>query len=126
MEVLIGLAIRPQVLGYLLLTCELLIVHLARKRDPRWFLLLPPLFCVWANCHGSFFAGLVVLAVILFCSWFDWRAGLLAAPPRFNPSLPGTKRCGQHSLKPTGSFGSESAEISPTARLPGPTGSINT
>ena len=77
----VGLAIRPQVLGYLLLTCELLIVHLGRKRNARWFLLLPPLFCVWANCHGSFFVGLVVLAVFLFSSWFNWRAGLLVAPP---------------------------------------------
>jgi hypothetical protein len=76
----VGLAIRPQVLGYLLLTCELLIVHLGRARNARWFLLLPPLFCVWANCHGSFFVGLVVLAVFLFCSWFNWRAGLLVAP----------------------------------------------
>ena len=76
----VGLAIRPQVLGYLLLTCELVIVHLGRKRNVRWFLLLPPLFCVWANCHGSFFVGLVVLAVFLFCSWFNWRAGLLVAP----------------------------------------------
>jgi hypothetical protein len=76
----IGLAIRPQVLGYLLLTCELLIVHLGRKRNARWFLLLPPLFCVWANCHGSFFVGLVVLAVFLFCSWVTWRGGLLIAP----------------------------------------------
>jgi hypothetical protein len=77
----IGLAIRPQVLGYLLLTCELLIVHFGRKRNPRWFLLLPPLFCVWANSHGSFFVGLAVLAVFLFCSWFNWGAGLLVAPP---------------------------------------------
>ncbi len=77
----VGMAIRPQVLGYLLLTCELLIVHLGRKHNPRWFLLLPPLFWVWVNCHGSFFVGLVVLAVFLFCSWFNWRAGLLVAPP---------------------------------------------
>src|SRR5436190_474695 len=77
----VGLAIRPQVLGYLLLTCELLVVYLGRKRNARWFLLLPPLFCVWANCHGSFFVGLAVLAVFLFCSWFNWRAGSLVAPP---------------------------------------------
>jgi len=77
----VGLTIRPHVLGYLLLTCELLIVHLGRTRSRQWFLLLPPLFCVWANCHGSFFIGFVVLAVFLFCSWFNGRAGLLVAPP---------------------------------------------
>jgi hypothetical protein len=50
----VGLAVRPHVLGYLLLTCELLIIHLARTRNPRWFFALPPLFAVWVNCHGSF------------------------------------------------------------------------
>jgi len=75
----VGLAIRPQLLGYLFLTCELLIVHLARSRNRRWFLALPPLFAVWVNCHGSFFLGLIVLAVFLFCSFFELHAGLLAA-----------------------------------------------
>ncbi len=74
-----GLAIRPQILGYLLLTCELLIVHLGRSRNARWFLLLPPLFAVWVNCHGSFFLGLMVLAIFLFSSLFEFRAGSLVA-----------------------------------------------
>ncbi len=75
----IGLGIRPHILGYFLLTCELLIVHLGRSRDPRWFLALPPLFFVWVNCHGSFFLGLVILAVLLFCSYVNLSAGLLVA-----------------------------------------------
>ena len=73
----VGLAIRPHIIGYLLLTCELLIVHLGRTRDRRWFLLLPPMFAVWVNCHGSFFFGLAVLAVFLFCSFLDFRIGSL-------------------------------------------------
>jgi hypothetical protein len=76
----IGLAIRPHMIGYLLLTCELLIVHLGRSRSERWFLLLPALFAVWVNCHGSFLFGLMTLAVFLFCSCFEWRAGSLVAP----------------------------------------------
>jgi hypothetical protein len=75
----IGLAIRPQLIGYLLLTLELLIVHLARTRSPRWFWCLPPLFAVWVNCHGSFFFGLAVLGVFLFCSFLDFRMGLIAS-----------------------------------------------
>ncbi|HYL38417.1 MAG TPA: hypothetical protein VEV17_21040 [Bryobacteraceae bacterium] len=77
----IGLAIRPQMLGYFLLACELLLVQLGRSRDPRWFLLLPPLLALWANCHGSFFLGLMLLAVLLACSFIDWRAGLLDSRP---------------------------------------------
>src|SRR6266540_2125278 len=75
----VGLAVRPHVLGYLLLTCELLIIHAARTRNRRWFLALPPLFAVWVNCHGSFIFGLMILAAFLFCSFFEFRAGLLVS-----------------------------------------------
>src|SRR5579864_116563 len=74
-----GLGVRPHILGYLLLTCELLIVHLGRWRDPRWFFALPPLFLVWVNCHGSFLLGLVILAVVLLSSFVELSAGLLVA-----------------------------------------------
>jgi hypothetical protein len=72
-----GLAIRPQMIGYLLLVIELLLVQLGRTRNPRWFFLLPPLFAVWVNCHGSFFLGFLVAALFLFCSFFDFRMGSL-------------------------------------------------
>lgn len=74
-----GLAIRPQLLGYLLLACELLILHLGRSRDRRWFFLLPFLFALWINVHGSFFFGIGVLAVSLVCGSIRWNAGLLAS-----------------------------------------------
>lgn len=74
-----GLAIRPQMIGYLLLIVELIILHLGRTRDPRWFFVLPPLFAVWVNCHGSFFLGLVVAAAVLACSFFEFEAGSLVA-----------------------------------------------
>jgi hypothetical protein len=73
----VGLAIRPHMIGYLLLICELLIVYLGRWRDRRWFLALPPLFALWINCHSSFMFGLVVLAIVLACSYFDFGLGLL-------------------------------------------------
>ena len=74
-----GLAVRPQVIGYFLLVIELLLVHLGRTRSPRWFFCLPPLFVLWVNCHGSFFLGLIVLGVFLFCSFFDFQMGTLVA-----------------------------------------------
>lgn len=73
----VGLAIRPHVIGYLFLVCELLILHFARSGKARWLLALPPLFALWINCHSSFFLGLVVLGVVLFCSFFEFRLGLL-------------------------------------------------
>ncbi len=75
----IGLAIRPQMIGYLLLVIELLLIELGRTRNPRWFFLLPPLFAIWVNCHGSFFLGIVVAGVIAFSSCFNFRSGLLTA-----------------------------------------------
>lgn len=75
----VGLSIRPHLIGYLLLTCQLLVVHLGRTRDRRWFLCLPVIFALWVNCHGSFFFGLMVLAIYIVCSFLDLRAGLLVS-----------------------------------------------
>ena len=76
-----GLAIRPQLLGYLLLVCELVILHLGRARDRRWFLLLPLLFALWVNVHGSFFFGVGVLAAALICGFTNRSAGLVLSRP---------------------------------------------
>ncbi|HTW45117.1 MAG TPA: hypothetical protein VMD58_06185 [Acidobacteriaceae bacterium] len=73
------LAVRPQVIGYLLLEVELLLLCLGRKRNPRWFYGLPVLFAVWVNCHASFFFGLIVLGVIVGCAFLDYEIGSLAA-----------------------------------------------
>lgn len=75
----IGLAIRPQMIGYLLLVFELLLIHSGRTRNPRWFLGLPLLFAVWVNCHGSFLLGLILAGIFLFSSLFDFRIGSLVS-----------------------------------------------
>jgi hypothetical protein len=74
-----GFAVRPQMIGYLLLIVELLLIHLGRTRNPRWFLALPPLFAIWVNCHGSFFLGFLVAGVFLFSSAFNFRIGSLVS-----------------------------------------------
>jgi len=75
----IGFAIRPQLIGYLLLIVELAALHLGEIRDRRWFFVLPPLFAVWVNVHGSFSLGLVLACILLFNSFFDFEKGLLVA-----------------------------------------------
>lgn len=75
----IGYSIRAQLIGYVLLLFELLIVWFGRTRNPKWFFLLPPVFALWVNCHGSFLLGLVVLGAILACSFVEFRSGLLVA-----------------------------------------------
>ena len=76
----VGFSMRPQLIGYLLLIVELLLIRLGRTRNPRWFLWLPILFAVWVNCHGSFFLGLVVAGISLFSSFFNFRWGSLVSP----------------------------------------------
>jgi hypothetical protein len=73
------MSIRPQMIGYFLLAVELLVLYLGWSRSPRWLLCLPPLFAVWVNCHGSFILGLIVLGVILACSFFGFRKGSLVS-----------------------------------------------
>ena len=80
----IGFAIRPHMIGYLLLIVELLLLHLGQTRNRRWFLGLPPLFAIWINCHGSFFFGIALVGVFLFSSWFNFHSGSLVATP-WNP-----------------------------------------
>lgn len=75
----IGLAIRPHLLGYTLLVCELILLHLGRTRNFRWLWGLPPLFALWINLHSSFFLGLVVLGIALPCSFLNFDLGLLFA-----------------------------------------------
>jgi len=49
---------RPHIITFLLLVVTVTILEYGR-----WLWLLPPLFVVWANCHGGFFIGWVVLGI---------------------------------------------------------------
>jgi hypothetical protein len=75
----IGFAVRPQMIGYLLLVVELLLLHLGQTHNRRWFFGLPPLFAIWINCHGSFLFGLALAGVFLFSSYFHFESGSLVA-----------------------------------------------
>ena len=75
----VGFAVRPQMIGYVLLIVELLLLHLGRTRSPRWFWALPPLFAFWVNCHGSFIIGLVIAVITCTLSFFGFQAGLLTS-----------------------------------------------
>lgn len=84
----IGFAPRPQMIGYILLLCELLLIHRGRTRNPKWFFGLPILFVIWINSHGSFLLGMVVAVVFLLVSCTPFRAGLLVSAPW----QPGTRK----------------------------------
>jgi hypothetical protein len=53
---------RPQMVSYFFLALLLLLLSLARRRRG-WLWVVPIVFVVWANMHGSFPLGLAVLAL---------------------------------------------------------------
>jgi hypothetical protein len=86
---------RPQYFTYLFLAVT---INLLDSRRFLW--LLPPLFLVWANCHGGFFLGCVTVSIYwaesLYVRWREkplenerrlWLAGVTAiAASSCNPN----------------------------------------
>jgi len=56
------LADRPQMVSYALFAGLLVVLALARRRT-RWLWVVPPLFVLWTNVHGSFLLGLGVVGL---------------------------------------------------------------
>lgn len=56
---------RPVLFGYLDLIVLLAILERYRScgRGPLW--LIPPLFCLWINTHGSWLLGMIVLGIVI-------------------------------------------------------------
>jgi len=103
----IGFEIRPQMISYVLLASELLLIHLGRSRNAWWFFLLPLVFLLWINCHASFALGIAILCVYLFCSYLEFEFGFLSSH-RWEPR---TRKmflwamllsCGALAVNPTG------------------------
>jgi hypothetical protein len=82
----VALALRPQLFGMVLLAATLVIVA-GRHRWPRLLWLVPLIVAAWANLHGSFFLGPVVVGLAWLEDLHDrrpaaWRtlvAGVVAA-----------------------------------------------
>ena len=57
---------RPYQITYVMIAATIVIAE-----SRRWMWALPPLFFIWANCHGGFFMGFVVLGV--YCAEALWQ-----------------------------------------------------
>ncbi|HEY1902837.1 MAG TPA: hypothetical protein VGG56_10420 [Terracidiphilus sp.] len=75
----VGFSIRAQMIGYIFLILELLIIQLGRTRSSRWFFCLPVLFALWVNCHASFILGLALGVVLWGASFVSFDAGEMLA-----------------------------------------------
>lgn len=86
---LISVNAGPRTIGiaYLAMGLELAILEAYDRGHARWLWLLPPLFCVWVNLHGSWFIGLALFVLYILCGSFEFKKGLVE-----QDALPGTER----------------------------------
>jgi hypothetical protein len=76
----VSLGPRTLLFGWLLLVIELGILWLYREgRDYTW--LLPPLFLVWINTHGSWFIGFVLMLIFFGSGLIAGTWGSVESPP---------------------------------------------
>ena len=76
---------RTIVIAYLALSAEMIIVEAAERGRTRLLWLLPPLFCLWINLHGSWFIGLGLLSLYILCGLFSIDIGVFKQAA-FSPS----------------------------------------
>jgi hypothetical protein len=62
--------------GYIAMSAELAILEAADRGNKRCLWLLPPLFCLWINLHGMWFAGLVLLGIYIACGVIPVSVGV--------------------------------------------------
>jgi hypothetical protein len=61
----ITIGARTLLFGWLYLVILLLILAAVREGRDKWLWLLPPLFCLWINSHGSWPMGMVVFGIFI-------------------------------------------------------------
>jgi len=79
---------RTILFGYLYLVLLLIILQRFRQRGSAPLWLIPPLFCLWANTHGSWSLGLIVFSIITAAGFVQGSWGRVDAE-RWTPSQMG-------------------------------------
>jgi hypothetical protein len=69
--------LRPQMLGYLFLILTLIALELFRQGKQRAVWLLPVLFLVWVNTHGSWIVGLATVTLYIVAGLVSFQIGSL-------------------------------------------------
>jgi len=67
---------RTIVIAYLAMSVELAIMEASERGNKRWLWLLPPLFAVWINLHGSWVIGIGLLGLYILCGLFTIKLGV--------------------------------------------------
>ncbi len=77
----VNVSSRTILFGYIALSAELALLEAEERKPSRKLWLLPPLFCVWINLHGSWLIGFAVLALYIFCGLLRVDAGIFQQKP---------------------------------------------
>ncbi|HET7212130.1 MAG TPA: hypothetical protein VFL79_00960 [Terriglobia bacterium] len=73
--------LRPQLLGYIFLLITLISLERYKQGLQKSLWILPPLFLIWANTHGSFILGFCVLGLYWVCGLVPFKQGGLVMEP---------------------------------------------
>ena len=73
--------LRPQLLGYIFLLLTLICLERFRQGRQKTLWILPAVFALWVNTHGSFVFGLMALGLYWAAGLTSFRAGSLEAEP---------------------------------------------
>lgn len=68
---------RTIVIAYLAMNLEMAIIESAQRGNKRLLWLLPPLFCLWINLHGSWIIGLGFLGLYILCGLVKVKMGAM-------------------------------------------------
>jgi len=76
---------RAILLGYAYLVVLLIVLQAFRQKGhaPLW--LIPPLFCLWVNTHGSWFIGMIIFSIIVAAGMVRLKWGLIDSEPWTRP-----------------------------------------
>jgi hypothetical protein len=77
----ISIGARTLLFGWLYLVVLLLILEVVRRDGWKWLWLVPPLFCLWVNSHGSWPMGMVVFGIFIAAGLVEGSWGQVYATP---------------------------------------------
>jgi hypothetical protein len=72
---------RTIVIAYLAFSAEMAILEAAERGRKSFLWLLPPLFCLWINLHGSWIFGVGYLGLYIGCGLFRLHLGSIQQEP---------------------------------------------
>jgi hypothetical protein len=73
--------LRPQLLGYIFLLITLICLERYKQGLQKSLWILPPLFLIWINTHGSFILGFCMLGLYWICGLVPFKLGGLKMEP---------------------------------------------